>query len=326
MHGLTPDEWKEVVMDAIEIHSYDELDQLLQRLKRRRMSLNFKYRTGVFTPLILAVYCGRRDIVKGVLKYGADVNFANDHGITPLIQAAKYCAIDIVELLLNNNAYVHEVDCVNYWTALHYAVWTNKHQTVHLLITHNAKFYDPTMPLHRSPIWTAAVHDRSDILKYFFEMLKSSKQVCNMFSTHEYDMLFNGAVKSGSELSAITILHNGYFPIQETGHELQPFSSCFHLAADFGMYVLMGLMVELNPQYLQEEWLVQSQISDRLILHPDFVSWLVQYRRQPSCLAKLCKSKILCLLGIHYNEKVHFLPLPNSLKTFLKDIKSAREL
>jgi ankyrin repeat protein len=56
--------------------------------------------------LINACYNGKLDDVKKLLSEGADVNYTNDFGSTPLHNAATYGHIEIAELLIKEGAYV----------------------------------------------------------------------------------------------------------------------------------------------------------------------------------------------------------------------------
>ena len=91
------------------------------------------------------------------------------------------------------------------------------------------------------------------------------------------------------------------------------------------MIELMRMLVELNSQCLQEDWLVEEDIPAKLAQQPDFASYLVESRKQPPLLLKLCKSTILERLDIlhkTYMWKITDLPLPKSLKTFLATVES----
>ena len=60
------------------------------------------------TPLYYAVLCGIRDLIEHLLAtYPEDVNVLNKRGISPLCQACEGGRIDIVRLLLDNNADVN---------------------------------------------------------------------------------------------------------------------------------------------------------------------------------------------------------------------------
>ena len=61
------------------------------------------------------------------------------------------------------------------------------------------------------------------------------------------------------------------------------------MAADTRSVKLVSVLVELNPHFLQEDWLLQNQLPEKLIAHPDFCDWLVGYRKQPPCFAKAVK-------------------------------------
>jgi ankyrin repeat protein len=60
--------------------------------------------------LIEALKNDNTDIAKNLIEEGADVNFRDEHGMTPLHAAVTYQLMDIVNLLLDYNADVNGVD------------------------------------------------------------------------------------------------------------------------------------------------------------------------------------------------------------------------
>ena len=94
-----------------------------------------------------------------------------------------------------------------------------------------------------------------------------------------------------------------------------------YIAADNGFVELMCLVIALNPQVLQEDWLVQKDFPAKLMQHEDIIQWLVEHRKHPASLQQLCKSAILSQLGTFYVPNINPLPLPKLLKTYLQGIE-----
>ncbi len=125
------------------------------------------------TPLMWAIFKGHNNIVKALLKYGADVNVndrfgatalilttvptysdlaviksliehgahidaQNNNGSTALIFATKINKTDIVEELLKHEAHVNIQDKCG-WTALMHAILNRNKDIVELLLNHNAQ-------------------------------------------------------------------------------------------------------------------------------------------------------------------------------------------
>jgi len=62
-----------------------------------------------YSPLIVASYSGKNEIVSLLIAYGADVNFDTDYG-NALMAAVKNNHSEIVEILLTNSADPNESD------------------------------------------------------------------------------------------------------------------------------------------------------------------------------------------------------------------------
>jgi len=75
------------------------------------------------TPLAAAIAKGDIDAVKKFIEYGADVN-EKSNGMTPLMVAARYNQVAIINLLLENGANA-KVVAENGLTALKYAKLSN---------------------------------------------------------------------------------------------------------------------------------------------------------------------------------------------------------
>ena len=78
-----------------------------------------EYAKPVPTPLCTAISKGDFDAVKKFVEYGADVN-ERSNGLTPLMVAARYNRVDIVEFLIGKGAAV-DAKSENGFTALKYA-------------------------------------------------------------------------------------------------------------------------------------------------------------------------------------------------------------
>ncbi|PHK33334.1 ankyrin [Nostoc linckia z16] len=83
------------------------------------------------TPLATAISKGDVDAVKKFIEYGADVN-ERSNGITPLMLAARYNNVEIINLLVASGANLKAKDDKGY-TALKYAEQSNAQQAVESL-------------------------------------------------------------------------------------------------------------------------------------------------------------------------------------------------
>ena len=283
---------------------------------------------------------GRYEIAEQLLQAGASVDFCDALGRTPLMFAAAQNNRNICHLLLTRGSNIHVTDSGHYkQTALHYAVQERKLEAAMVLVEHGAIVFDSSKSFHESPIFATVMY--SPIVLHSF-LIHCSTNIHSKMSTL-LSYLFHLALREKQEGSAIIVLQNGYYPVQDVTlcrRSYKRYTSCFHLAASYGMVELMNVLIELNSQFMQENWLVGENIPAELAQLPDFASWLVEKdipaelaqlpefasylvesRKQPSLLVKLCKSTILKRLNTfhktYYLSKITDLPLPKSLKTFL---------
>ena len=309
-------------MNAVDTNNYMQLDELLKDVSGHDLDFN----TDFFSPLSKAAYRGHYQIAKQLLCAGVSVNFCDVWGRTPLMFAAAQNNTDICRLLLTWGSNIHATDSGHYkQTALHYAVQERKCEAAMLLVEHGAIVFDPSIFDTSKPLHILATVIHSPMVLHSFLNHCSANIYSRMPKSLSY--LFDRALRKKQEGSAIIVLQNGYYPVQEVKlrrHSYKHHTSCFNLAARYGMIELMSMLIELNSQFMQENWLVEEVIPPELARLPEFASYLVESRKQPSLLVKLCKSTILKRLDIfhktYYMSKITDLPLPKSLKTFLATV------
>jgi len=84
--------------------------------------------------LIEEAISGNLIAVRQLVQCGADVNFANANTVTPLMAAAQWKRLDVIEFLLENGASLRSVDEADGRTALMYACLSGSHRCAELLV------------------------------------------------------------------------------------------------------------------------------------------------------------------------------------------------
>ena len=315
--------WYMNVINAATEGDSKELDELLANAGGELQN-NPDY-DFISPVLIEAVKKGHYSIAQQLLDVGADVNALGTWGWSPLRWASILDNYDMCCLLLRNGANPNqftsptEHHTSSYGTALYYATENDSYNIVTLFLEHGAEVCRPDIPWDdesKSPIALAVVRSPC-ITKLFLDHCKKFDILVPL------DLLLNLAIQQSNEECALLLSQHGFYPEENEAKVFKPFSSCFHKAAHHGLTKLMSHLVELNTQYLQEEWLIQKDFPGTMKQKLNFISWLVEYRKQPSSLQILCKSAVLSQTGMHYILKVDKLPLPNALKRFLQVVESA---
>ena len=304
------DNWQEFIFSAVCDGDAAKLQQLLNTTNEQSLDFccNFS------SPLTKAVKAGDYVITEKLLLAGANVNFFHAEGCPGLMLAVQNGNMDICHLLLKHGADVHATEHNGRHTASHYSACHGDLKIAALLLEHGAKIYDPTKSYLKqlSPIRVAVYERQPEMLSFLLEYCKKADVELPL------PLIAYDATIAGSEECAITALKKGYYPDSIA----IPEGTFFQMAADKGLVKLVSVLVELNPHFLQEDWLILNQLPEKLIAHPDFCDWLVGYRKQPPCLQKLCRSLILSQLVVYYIPKVGELPLPRFLKTYLTAVES----
>lgn len=128
-----------------------------------RSLLEFKI-DSIFTPLNMASYVGKTDIVKYLLEKGADINTKDREGSTPLQNAAAKGHFDIVKLLVEKGSDVNYKDD-NGVTPIHFGCMSGNVDLVKYLVEKGADI-NAVSKIGRKPAVDAVFGGNVEVLKY----------------------------------------------------------------------------------------------------------------------------------------------------------------
>lgn len=144
------------------------------RSKSRDQLVRMLFQGGVRSNEALesAARAGGYDLIAMLVENGAEVNFANGIGKTPLHQAANY---PVARKLIDHGADVSAVDAQG-WTPLHDAVYAGRTEVVNLLVSYGAC---PSVAnlAGQTPLSMAQSDGREDI-KFIFEYYLAEHGPC----------------------------------------------------------------------------------------------------------------------------------------------------
>ncbi|KAF5291326.1 hypothetical protein FQA39_LY03477 [Lamprigera yunnana] len=125
------------------------------------------------TPLRAACFDGRLDIVKYLTDHNADIHIANKYNNTCLMIASYKGHLDVASFLLERGANPNEkAHCGA--TALYFAAESGHVGIVKKLLTYNAKFIENDVGM--TALKAAAERTRSDIVDYLVDLPEISKE------------------------------------------------------------------------------------------------------------------------------------------------------
>ena len=145
-----------------------------------------------FTPLYLASNYGHLEVVKILLKFGANINAKSIDGLTPLIIATIKERLQVVQYLLEQKADPY-IGNENNLLALHEAAIQGNLDVVKLLVPYY-KSISVKDNNHQDPWAYAVLHGKNEIRKYL-EEIRDKKGNCE--DTHLF--LVNICIKSSSK-------------------------------------------------------------------------------------------------------------------------------
>jgi ankyrin repeat protein len=127
------------------------------------------------TALGHACQFGQLDKIKALGKYGADVQHADCHGITPLMQATQRGQADIVEYLLGRPGINIDAKAADGNTALYLACDNANFEVLQLLVAAGARV-EPKASDEWGPLALAAFRGKIEVVKYLAEECGADEQ------------------------------------------------------------------------------------------------------------------------------------------------------
>jgi ankyrin repeat protein len=123
--------------DACENGDIDKINKIVSQIT----DINKSNSKG-WNAIILAAYNHNLEIVKILLKYGANINSINQNGTTVFMYAKTKVLENnnfaLLDFLIESGSDINRKDFKNNWTVLDYVKQTNNHQLITYLINKGA--------------------------------------------------------------------------------------------------------------------------------------------------------------------------------------------
>ena len=271
-----------------------------------------------------------------------DPNPAAHYRTSPLWIACKNNNLEIVELLVTNQFNPADPNTIGI-SLLHKAVKAERATLVQMLLKAGA---NPTVPgkIINLPIYCAVDIGNVQIVQLLFQFGSDFKACLNILlvkaahgsNCDVLEFLLQHAHSKNLSRCAWSLMDNaiwrrdicvlnillgwGFFTNDSTSSDTY---GVFKHPIGKGMTTIMKMLVEVNPQCLQESWKYPNheqfaEESWRYLNCERFPAELIEARKHPVRLDILCRTKIIQQLGFKPISKVETLPLPRILKNFVQ--------
>lgn len=265
------------------------------------------------TPLHWASLFGHVGVVECLLSAGADVNTTQIDGFTPLHCSSALDHVDVCKLLLDNGAKPNMLD-EDGWTSVHHAAAYGHYSVIQTLHKSGACLNIKT-PSGDNVLHIAACtwHDNQvKLLQYLVEnrVPLNDKNGCGYTALHIaclYNIYDN--VKCLVELGAIMNTSDDYGD-----------SPLFSASCAYNSHDIITFLIKSGYNCSKELWIHEDRFPLALVNNLPLVSTLKLCASNARTLQELCRFCVLKHLGIHCSDKINSLPIPTSLKSYLKTL------
>lgn len=195
----------------------DAVRLLLALWKRLDLSMDALMIEAFFS----ALETGDKELVELFINNGVKIGYKNNKNEPALHVAVKVGRLDIVKLLLDNDAQIDAINSVNYKTALHLAIEQGNQDLVELLLTRGASVNqkDAVIPAYLNQEYANNVKERSTPLHLAIGIGRSSRektgdQYCAKNHADDgewydaYDTFFSGLGRDGKASLVELLLKN----------------------------------------------------------------------------------------------------------------------
>ena len=297
-----------------------ELVKLLLEESLVPVKLNSVY-DRTTTSLLLAVENDDAPIVEILLEAGVNPDVTPPEGYSTLYKALEECGSDITKMLLehtrNINALLYVTTPRQVDSAFSLMSALGMLDAVKFVLERGADIFSN----HDDEVFEGAfANDQFEMIELFLQ------HTYGMVGDHLHELWiedsFHWALEAQAKGCLNVLFSWGVYSFSKSS-DYYPFRTVFHMAARSGNIQAVKMLSELDPQCLQERWMVQGDFlslsrwsSEGLELLAD----LTERRKQPSTLVLLCRTIIIDCLGCRPLLKVQKLPLPRQIKNYISSV------
>jgi hypothetical protein len=131
-------------------------------------------------------------------------------------------------------------------------------------------------------------------------LIEHGYPITRSYSWNEYP--FEQAIKIHAEGSAMMIAHLG---CELKIRQINRLSNPLTMAANEGLINLMFLLINMQPQWINQQWIRKRQYPNALYRLKDVQNDLQRMLTNPFRLKQLCRAKISQTIGKFYTEKIN---------------------
>lgn len=295
----------------IHLAARHNLSNIIEKLVEMNVEPNVRDRDNM-APLHIASYFGRLSSVETLVRYGAEINLGDGCNRTPLHRAVETGSIDIVKTLIKHHVDIDATD-IKGWTPLHLSIALDFQDIFRLLLENKCRF-DIADVNGRTPLAIACDYlNRSNVDIVRATQFHYEGRTID-FLQGRYLSFLQRPKEEREMLQTVSTLINVGANVDGTG--LLPISIA--AKADHADTVCMLINAgALIPQFWQPIG-TEIQLGFRIFQLTEWIDskYILQYNLLYQC--KRMIRKLLSRTCDSLENGIDKLPLPTSLKTFLK--------
>ena len=268
------------------LSSYDGCLEIVKLLMKYGGNAGIANKLG-YTPLHIAAWNGHVACVNEFLAAGIAHDNQTVDKNTPLALAAHGGHLPVIEVLLLLNCNVNNSD-KDADTALHYAAYNGMTKACELLLSYGAD-PDAGNKVNATALWNAVYMSQKEVVKLL------------LLTNVKLEVSSKGINQHAHSDDVVYVFERPKSPLWVSVANNNPEIALLLISAGYDLH--------------KEQWLIDRDFPDKS--DERLRNVLTDYIQNPPRLVTRCRNFLRSYMGREITEKVRFLPIPITLKSYL---------